>query len=125
VTATDYANTAHARENRARKATALADTARRLGIRRSAIERGGGTRGRVWREAGLARAPSIATWAAVVELLRGDPEPDGPAQACVNHPDRAGRLYLGGLLCDEECAPWRRAGHPNPSQTQTTPRETA
>jgi hypothetical protein len=112
---TDYANTAYARDNRAKKAQALADTARRLGIRRTSLERGGGARGQVWREAGLARSPSLATWAVTLELLGPDPVPGPPALTCYVHPDRPAHLYLGGPLCDEECAPWRVAGRPRPA----------
>lgn len=109
-----FAHTAQAEENRAIKAAALAAAARASGVPVAELAIGRGGRRAVWKAAGLDRAPSEATWAAVADLMASDEPPAGPRpQSCRHHPSRPGRLYLGGRLCDE-CAPWARAGHPEP-----------
>lgn len=104
----DYANTAHARENRERKATALAAAARQLSVTSNGIAIGGGRRRVVWKAAGLDRSPSEDTWAATAALL-GEPEPRTPRgpqrRLCRYRDGRQAGLYLGGWLCDEH-APW-------------------
>lgn len=72
---TDYAQTPHARENRERKATALAGAAARLGLQPFELRLVGGTvadaerREVVRLEAGLTRRPSVETWARAIALL--------------------------------------------------------
>lgn len=119
----DFAHTATAEQNRLAKATALAAAARELGLGADALAVGTGNRRRVWKAAGLTRAPgSEATWLVVVDVLRADddPAPRPRPRGCRSHPGRAARLYLGGWLCDQ-CSPWARAGHPCPAPAGGTP----
>lgn len=110
----DYAHNHRAERNRHAKATALAAVARQLGVTSSSLAVGRGRRRDVWKAAGLTRAPSEDTWLAVVDVLGLDePAPlRGPGRGtCLWHPDRPGRLYLGGWRCGE-CSPAALAGRP-------------
>ncbi|WP_029292228.1 hypothetical protein [Cellulomonas sp. HZM] len=113
----DYAHTRKAEENREKKAGALAAAARRLSVPAAGLAVGTGNRRRVWKEAGLAHAPSVETWHVAVQMMgEGEPPAAGPRpRSCVYHPDRPGRLYLEGWRCDP-CSPWaRRTGsYPTP-----------
>lgn len=114
----NYAHTRTADQNRLAKAEALAAAARELGVGANGLAPGTGGRRRVWKAAGLTRAPSEDTWLAVVDVL-GLPSVAarelGPAAGgpCLFHPDRPGRLYLGGYRCGE-CSPAALAGRTRP-----------
>jgi hypothetical protein len=120
VTPVDYAHTALARENREKKAAALAATARRIGVGTAGIAIGGGRRRDVWRAAGLDRSPSEDTWHLVHQLLTASP-PAGPAPVHAPGPSRASscnapacdadstHLYPSGWWCDAH-SPWGRRG---------------
>ncbi|UJP39344.1 hypothetical protein [Cellulomonas palmilytica] len=121
MTPVDYAHTALARENRERKARALADSMRRLGVTVEGIAVGGGMRRTVWRDAGLDRSPSEETWHLVHQLLAAVQEPvvapsaerastgrrcTVPACSSTDaHP------YAEGWRCDPH-SPWARRGLP-------------
>lgn len=113
-----YAHTRTAEQNRLAKAEALAAAARELGVDANGLAVGTGNRRRVWKAAGLKRAPSEDSWMAVVDLL-GLPAAArralGPAAGgpCLFHPDRPGGLYLGGYRCTE-CSPAALAGRTRP-----------
>lgn len=115
----DYAHTSRAERNRLTKAEALAAAARGLGIDARALAVGTGNRRKVWKAADMKRAPSEDTWLAVVDILGLAPpaptRPVGPPRTgtCLFHPDRPGRLYLGGYRC-EDCSPAALAGHARP-----------
>lgn len=120
MTPVDYARTVLARENRERKAAALAAAARRLGVGTPGITIGGGHRRDVWRGAGLDRSPSEDTWHLVHQLLTASPPAD-PALVRVPGPARASscnaptcdadstHLYASGWWCDTH-SPWGRRG---------------
>jgi hypothetical protein len=116
----DYAHTALARENREKKAAALAAAARRLGVGTAGVAVGGGRRRDVWRAAGLDRSPSDDTWQLVRKLLAASPPADlaqvhtpGPARASsCNAPAcdaDSTHLYASGWWCDAH-SPWGRRG---------------
>jgi len=118
VTSIDYAHTRTAEQNRLAKAEALAAAARELDVDANGLAVGTGNRRRVWKAAGLKRAPSEDSWMAVVDLLGLPPVAGralGPAVtgSCLFHPDRPGRLYLGGHRC-AECSPAALAGRTRP-----------
>lgn len=115
----DFAHTDVAERNRLSKADALAAVALQLGVDANGLAVGTGNRRRVWKAAGLKRAPSEATWMAVVDVL-GLPvpaptRPQGPPTSgpCLFHPGRPGRLYLCGYRCPE-CSPAALAGRTRP-----------
>lgn len=130
MTLVDYAHTAHARENRERKAVALADSMRRLGVSVEGIAVGGGMRRTVWRDAGLDRSPSEETWHLVHQLLAAVQEPvvapsaerastgrrcTVPACSSTDaHP------YAEGWRCDPH-SPWGRDGMSSPDPARAWP----
>jgi hypothetical protein len=122
----DYAHTSRAEQNRLEKAQALAAVAGRLGVDANGLAVGTGNRRRVWKDAGLKRAPSEDTWFAVVDLL-GVPAAVAPRQSpptgcCLYHPDRPGRFYLCGYRC-AECSPAAKAGRVVPAPPPGTTAE--
>lgn len=116
--AVDFAHTRAAEHRRLAKAEALAAHARLLGVDADGLAAGTGNRRRVWKAAGLKRAPSEDTWLAVVDVLGLPRTPQRPASVpagcCLWHPDRPGRLYLGGYRCDD-CSPAALAGRVVPT----------
>lgn len=106
----DYARTPTARANRERKAAALADTCRALGVTAAGIDVGGGRRREVWKAAGLTRAPSEDTWHLTATLLGPEPEPTparetAPARrrsrsVCVYGCEGPVRQYVRGTFCE-------------------------
>lgn len=114
MTPVDYAHTRQARENREAKATALAATARAMGVTTTGIAIGGGRRRDVWRAAGLDRSPSEETWHLVHQLLDAGTTAAAAARRCkpCNVPTcRAAdtHLYPSGWWCDPH-SPWARRG---------------
>lgn len=106
----DYARTPTARANRERKAAALADTCRALGVTAAGIDVGGGRRREVWKAAGLNRAPSEDTWHLTATLLSPEPEPTptrepSPARrrsrsVCVYGCEGPVRQFVRGTFCE-------------------------